>query len=187
MEIVFKNLFTMQFFQHLRVYRILFEKAQAYMSDRFPIIVNQSVFILARGVDIYLSPEVYAQHKSFLKHFRETGVVNIMQRMLNHFRLYLNDQKYSVSKIYGFKNDLQIFRQPMKEDEFVLPQDFKIDFKLTTTTTTTTTTAIKNKLFEKTFKSTFSLLDDKLKIKELAPTSKTYKINLDILKNFLKK
>ena len=50
------------------------------MLDRFPIIVNQSVFILAKGVDIYLSPELYAQNKSFLKHFRETGVVNVMQK-----------------------------------------------------------------------------------------------------------
>ena len=57
----------------------------------------------------------------------------------------------------------------MKEDEFVLPSEFKIDFKLKKTTTTTSAT--KNELFEKTFKSTFSLLDDKLKIKEVAPTN----------------
>ena len=57
----------------------------------------------------------------------------------------------------------------MKEDEFVLPLEFKIDFKLKKTTTTTSAT--KNELFEKTFKSTFSLLDDKLKIKEVAPTN----------------
>ena len=55
--------------------------------------------------------------------------------MLNDFRKYLNDQKYSVSKIYKFKNDFFTFQQTMKEDDFVLPSEFKIDFKLKTTTT----------------------------------------------------
>ena len=58
----------------------------------------------------------------------------------------------------------------MKEDEFVLPSEFKIDFKLKKATTTTTTAA-DDKLFEKTFKLTFSMLEDKLKIKEVAPTN----------------
>ena len=57
----------------------------------------------------------------------------------------------------------------MKEDEFVLSSEFKIDLKLKKATTTTT--AADDKLFEKTFKSTFSLLEDKLKIKEVAPTN----------------
>ena len=57
----------------------------------------------------------------------------------------------------------------MKEDDFVLPSEFKIDFKLKTTTTKTSTTA--DQIFEKTFKSTFSLLEDKSKIKEVALTN----------------
>ena len=55
----------------------------------------------------------------------------------------------------------------MKEDDFILLSEFKIDFKLKTTTITTTTA---DQIFGKTFKSTFSLLEDKLKIKEVAPT-----------------
>ena len=88
--------------------------------------------------------------------------------MLHDFRNYLNDQKYLVSKIYKFKNDFLTFRQTMKEDDFVLPSEFKVDFKLKTTTTKTTTA---DQIFEKTFKSTFSLLEDKLKIKEVALTN----------------
>ena len=57
----------------------------------------------------------------------------------------------------------------MKKDGFVLPSEFKIDFKLKTTTTKTSVTA--DQIFEKTFESTFSLLEDKLKIKEVAPTN----------------
>ena len=55
----------------------------------------------------------------------------------------------------------------MKEDDFVLPSEFKIDFKLKTATTTTTA----DQIFEKTFKLTFSLLEDKLKIEEVALTN----------------
>ena len=92
-----------------------------------------------------------------------------MQGLLNDLRKYLNDQKYSVSKIYKYKNDFLTFRQTKKEDDFALPWEFKIDFKLKTTTTKTSTTA--DQIFEKTFKSTFSLLEDKSKIKEVAPTN----------------
>ena len=62
-------------------------------------------------VTFFLSPELYAKNNSFLKYFRETGVVDVTQGMLNDFRNYLNDQKYSVSKIYKFKNDFVTFRQ----------------------------------------------------------------------------
>ena len=89
--------------------------------------------------------------------------------MLNDFRNYLNDQKYSVSKIYKFKNDFLTFRQTMKVDDFFFPWEFKIDFKIKTTTTKASATA--DQIFEKTFKSIFSLLKDKLKIKEVAPTN----------------
>ena len=94
-----------------------------------------------------------------MKYFKEIGVVDVTQGMLNDFRNYLNDQKYSVSKIYKFKNDFLSFRQTMKEDDFVLPLEFKIDFKLKTTTTAAAATD--DQIFEKIFKSTFSLLEDK--------------------------
>ena len=58
----------------------------------------------------------------------------------------------------------------MKEDDFVLPSEFKIDFKLKTTATTKTSTTA-DQIFEKIFKSAFSLLEDKSKIKEVAPTN----------------
>ena len=109
-------------------------------------------------VTFFLSPELYAKNKSFLKYFIEIGVVDVTQGMLNDFRNYLNNQKYSVSKIYKFKNDFLSFRQMMKEDDFVLPSEFKIDFKLKTTTTAAATD---DQIFEKTFKSTFSMLEDK--------------------------
>ena len=83
------------------VYRSLIEKSRAYMSNRYPLIINKTHFVLLGNVKFYLLPELYAKNKSFLKHFRETTAVDVMPGMLNHLRNYLNDQKYSVSKIYG--------------------------------------------------------------------------------------
>ena len=130
-----KFIFNTIFPTSATVYRILFEKAQAYISKRYPIIITETYFLMLGKVTFFLSPELYAKNKSFLKHFREIRVVNVTSKMLNHFRNYLNDQKYSVSKIYKFKNDFLTFRQAMKEDDFVLPLEFKIDFKLKTATT----------------------------------------------------
>ena len=62
-------------------------------------------------VTFFLSPELYAKNKSFLKYFREIGVVDVTSKMLNHFRNFLNGQKYSVSKIYKFKNDFLTFQK----------------------------------------------------------------------------
>ena len=61
-------------------------------------------------VTFFLSPELYAKNKSFLKYFREIGVIDVSQGFLNDFRKYLNDQKYSVSKIYKFKNNFLTYR-----------------------------------------------------------------------------
>ena len=151
------------------VHRYHFEKAQTYISKRYPIIITETYFLMLGKVTFFISPELYAKNKSFLKYFREIGVVDVSQGLLNDFRKFSNDQKYSVSKIYKFKNDFLTFQQTMKEDDFVLPSEFKIDFKLKTTTTKISTTA--DQIFEKTFKSTFSLLEDKSKIKEVAPTN----------------
>ena len=167
-----KFIFNTIFPTSTTVYRFLFEKAQAYISKRYPIIITEKYFLILGKVTFFLSPELYAKNKSFLKYFTEIGVVDVTQGTLNDFRNYLNDQKYSVSKIYKFKNDFLSFRQTMKEDDFVLPSEFKIDFKLkTTTAAAAAAAATDDQIFEKTFKSTFSLLEDKSKIKEVAPTN----------------
>ena len=161
---IFKALFPTS----TTVYRSFIEKSQSYISNRYPLIIIETHFVFLGNVNLYISPDIYAKNQSFLRHFRETLAVDVMPGMLNHFRNYLNDKKYPVSKIYGFRNDFSTFQIIMKENEFVLPSDFKIDFKLKKIATTA---AADDKLFEKTFKSTFLLLEDKLKIKEVASTN----------------
>ena len=49
----------------------------------------------------------------------------------------------------------------MKKDDFILP-DFKIDIKIKETTTT-------SEIFKKTLEFSYSILEEKTKIKEIAP------------------
>ena len=113
----------------------------------------------------------------FYEVFTETGEVNVMSTMLNSFRRNLNDQNYSVSKIYGFKEEsltpmvrnfsdqnfsVSITSQKvMKKNDFVLP-DFKIDNKIKELPTT-------SEIFKKTLQFSYSILEEKTKIKEIAP------------------
>ena len=86
-----KFIFNTIFPTSTTVCRILFKKAQAYISKRYPIIITKKYFLMLGKVTFFLSPELYAKNKSFLKYFTKIGVVDVMQGMLNDFRNYLND------------------------------------------------------------------------------------------------
>ena len=53
-------------------------------------------------VDVYLSPDLYNNDKSFLKNIIELGEVAIDSNMVSHIRAKLRDLTYTTSKIYGF-------------------------------------------------------------------------------------
>ena len=60
-----KFIFNTIFPTSMTVYRILFEKAQAYISKRYPIIITEIYFLMLGKVTFFLSPELYAKNKSF--------------------------------------------------------------------------------------------------------------------------
>ena len=151
---IFKTLFPTG-----KNYRYLIEKAKAFQSSRYPIIITDDKFIVLGNIDMYLSPELYAKNKSFLRDFTETGEVNVTSCMLTRFRTQLNDQNYSISKIYWFKNSFAFFQKVMKKDDFVL-QDFKIDI-------TTKKSTIVDTVFKKTLEFSYSILEEEKKKKSL--------------------
>ena len=53
-------------------------------------------------VDLYLSPDLYNNNKSFLKNINEIGDVAIDSDVLSYIRGQLRDSIYTISKIYGF-------------------------------------------------------------------------------------
>ena len=117
--------------------------------------------IVLGNIDLYLSPELYAKNKSFLRDFTETGEVNLTSSMLTRFRTQLNDQNYSILKIYGFKNSFAFSQKVMKKDDFVLP-DFKIDITIKKPT-------IVDISLKKMLEFSYSILEGETKIKEIAP------------------
>ena len=58
--------------------------------------------ILMGEVDLYLSPDLYNNNKSFLKNINEIGDVAIDSDVLSYIRGQLRDSIYTISKIYGF-------------------------------------------------------------------------------------
>ena len=110
---------------------------------------------------MYLSPELYAKNKSFMKDFKETGEVNVTSNMLQFFRTQLKYQSYNVSKIYSFRNLFACSNEIMKEEHFILP-DFNIHVKLKDQSP--------NELFKKTIESSYSILESNRKVKMLAPS-----------------
>ena len=110
---------------------------------------------------MYLSPELYAKNKSFMKDFKETGEANIGKNMLQFFQTQLKDQSYNISKIYGCRNLYVYSNVIMKEEHFILP-NFNIHVKLKDQSS--------NKWFKKTLESSYSILESNRKVKTLAPS-----------------
>ena len=104
-----KFIFNTIFPTSTTVYRNLFEKAQAYISKRYPIIITETYFLMLGKVTFFLSPELDAKNKSFLKYFREIGVANVTSKMLNDFRNYLNDKNIRFQKFTSLKKIFLLF------------------------------------------------------------------------------
>ena len=117
------------FLTALKAYRYLIVKSITYVNWRHLIVISPYISVILGSVDLYLSPELYAKNKSFVKDFKETGEVNIDDNTLQFSRTQLKDQSYSVSKICGFRIIFMYSNVIMKEEHFALP-DFNIHVKL---------------------------------------------------------
>ena len=75
----------------------MFVKSLVFASKRYPFYLKKTVtvtyteLILMGEVDIYLSPDLYNNNKSFLKNINETGEVAIDSNMLSFVRGQLKD------------------------------------------------------------------------------------------------
>ena len=60
-----KFIFNRVFPTSTTVHRYLFEKAQSYISKRYPIIITETYFLMLGKVTFFLSSELYAKNKPF--------------------------------------------------------------------------------------------------------------------------
>ena len=107
--------------------------------------------IMKGSIDYYITPELYAKDKSIFKNLSEMPAINVTSTLLSRFRNQLNDQDFSVSKIYGFKgNFLYTTYSRLSINDIILP-DLNITIKSQQKV---------NDVFKKTLESTFYLLDN---------------------------
>ena len=57
----------------------------AYANWRYPIALLLQHFITFDGDDLYLSPELYAKNKSFMRNFKDNREVKVTSDMLQLF------------------------------------------------------------------------------------------------------
>ena len=147
----------------LKLYLYLIVKYITYADWKsYAIFITPSISkILAGGVDLYFSPELYAKNNSFMKDFKETREVNVDEKTLQLFLTQLKDQSYNVSKIYGFRNLFMYSNIIMKEEHVILP-DFNIHVKLKD--------QLLKELFKKTIESSYFVLESDTKVKTLPPS-----------------
>ena len=126
------------------------------ITDLHPIAVNISNIVIKGGLDLYLTPELYAKNKSIFKYLTEVSAVNVTAQELATLRKQLNDNDFTVSKIYGFRSKFEkTYYNKVSLDDSVIP-DFNVSIKLKTKKDEVVDDAIKN-----IFETSFYVLDNK--------------------------
>ena len=108
-------------------YRFLFEKAYAYASGRWPIVITSNDITFLENVNYYITEEMYVKNKSFFENVTEIGEVAVTNTMLQNIRKYI-DSNYNVTKIYGFRPKKRT-RVVLKKEHFAIP-DFNFHVRL---------------------------------------------------------
>ena len=123
------------------------------VTNEHPIAVDYASMVIKGGIDLYITPELYARNKSIFKDLTEINPVDVTPSLLARFRNQLNDQDFLVEKIYGFKGTLLHTTFSRLTSSDVIIPDFNISIKINSQKKV-------NDVFKKTFESTFYLLDN---------------------------
>ena len=108
-------------------YRFLFEKAHAYASARWPIVITSNDITFLENVNYYITEEMYVKNKSFFENVTEIGEVAVTNTMLQNIRKYI-DSNYNVTKIYGFRPKKRT-TVVLRKEHFAIP-DFNFHVRL---------------------------------------------------------
>ena len=70
------------------------------------------------------------QKKSIFKYLDEVSTITVTQQELNTLRSQLNDNDFTVSKLYGFRSKFaKTYYSSLSIDDFVIP-DFNVSVKV---------------------------------------------------------
>ena len=113
-----------------RLAHIFTAGSDSALTDLHPIAVNNSTIVIEGGVDIYITPELYAKKKSIFKKIDEIPSINVTPTELAALRKELKDDDFTVSKIYGFRNKkAKSYYPALTIDDFVIP-DFNVPIEI---------------------------------------------------------
>ena len=134
------------------------------LTDLHPIGYTSGNLIIKGGVDFYITPELHEKKYSIFKRVPEIPSITLTQTELNEIRRDLQDNDFTASKLYGFRNKKTYsVYQILSLDDFVIP-DFNVPIMLKKG---------KEKIDDdskKIFEGSFYILDNKIN------TSKTTEI-----------
>lgn len=100
------------------------------LTDLHPIAVNLNRITIKGGVDLFITPELYAQKKSIFKGLAEASSITVTQNELKTIRSQLNDNDFTVSKLYRFRSKFeQSYYNGLSIDDIVIP-DFNVSIKV---------------------------------------------------------
>ena len=101
------------------------------LTDRHPIAVSFGGNIAIKGgVNSYITPELYEKDHSIFKKIPEIPSRNVTTSELAELRRQLNNDNFTVSKLYGFRNVKNYSIYPiLNYKNFIIP-DFYVDVKI---------------------------------------------------------
>ena len=100
------------------------------LTDLHPIGYTSGNLIIKGGVDFYITPELYEKKHSIFKRVPEIPSITLAQTELNEIRRDLQDNDFTASKLYGFRNKKTYsVYQILSLDDFVIP-DFNVPIML---------------------------------------------------------
>ena len=100
------------------------------LTDLHPIAVNLNRITIKGGVDLFITPELYAQKKSIFKRSAEVSSITVTQNELKTIRSQLNDNDFTFSKLYQFRSKFeQSYYAGLSIDDIVIP-DFNVSIKV---------------------------------------------------------
>ena len=110
----------------------IFKKGDASnLTDLHPIVVNfgGNIFIKG-GVNFYITQELYEKKHSIFKKIPEIPAKNLTTSELNDLKKELNDNSFTATKLFGFRNIKPYSQYPILSiDDFVIP-DFNVGVKI---------------------------------------------------------
>ena len=96
------------------------------LTDLHPLAINLSNVAIKGGVKFYIKPELYEKDHSIFKRIPEIQSKNVTTSELDDLRRELNNNDFSVSKLYGFRNIKAYSIYPILNiNNFIMP-DFNV-------------------------------------------------------------